>query len=68
MRKFLLIVCLFASASAFAGTAVWTGNKEKVEKVMGHIRWKCEYRVANTTQMILFWEEFMDSCPPEVEY
>ncbi len=68
MRKFLLVVCLLASGSAFAETAIWTGNKELIQTIAGRTQWKCEYRVANTTQMILFWREFFDFCPSEVGY
>lgn len=68
MKKFLLVVCLFASGSAFAETAFWTGNKQRVQTVTGRIEWNCEYRVAYTTQMILFWRVFPDSCPSEVGY
>ena len=91
MKKFLFIVCLFASSSAFATTAVWTGNKEQLqsEKVEANkdqpqsekaeankdqpqsekvrTNWRCEYRVAYTTQMMLVWRTFPDSCPAEIE-
>jgi hypothetical protein len=79
MKKFLFIICLFASSSAFATTAFWTGNKEQLqskkvetnkeqpqsEKV--ETNWKCEYRVAYTTEMILIWRTFPDSCPAEID-
>ncbi len=68
MRKCFLIVCLLASGSAIAETAIWTGNKEKIETIAGQTKWKCEYKVANRTLMILFWREFLDFCPDEVEY
>jgi hypothetical protein len=115
MKKFLFIVCLFASSSAFATTAFWTGNKEQLQsnKVEANkeqpqsdkaeankeqpqsekaeaskeqpqsekaeankeqpqsakveTRWKCEYRVAYTTQMMLVWRTFSDFCPAEIE-
>jgi hypothetical protein len=63
MKKFLLVVCLFASSSAFAETAIWTGNKERVQTVSGEVKWNCEYKVASTTLMNLFWQEFVDACP-----
>ena len=67
MKKFLLVVCLCASSSAFAASAIWTGNKQKIEIVGGRTEWKCEYKVAYTTQMIIFWRTFSDACPSEVE-
>jgi hypothetical protein len=67
MKKILLVVCLCASSSAFATTANWTGNKEKIETPSGVTKWKCEYKVAYTLQMILFWRTFTDACPSEVE-
>ena len=103
MKKFLFIVCLFASSSAFATTAFWTGNKEQLQsdKVEANkeqpqsekaetnkeqpqsekagankeqpqsekveTKWKCEYRVAYTTQMILVWRTFPYACPAEIE-
>jgi len=67
MKTFLLVVCLFASSSAFATTAFWTGNKEQVQTVTGQMKWKCEYRISYTTQMILVWRVFADSCPSEVD-
>ena len=68
MRKFVLIVSLFASSHAIAETAIWTGNKEKIDTIGGQTKWKCEYKVANRSLMILFWREFFDFCPDEVEY
>lgn len=35
---------------------------EKIET-----KWKCEYRVAYTTQLILVWRTFSDYCPAEIE-
>lgn len=91
MKKFLFIVCLFASSSAFATTAFWTGNKEQLqsEKIEANkeqsqsekvetnkeqpqsekvqTNWKCEYRVAYTTQMMLVWRTFPYACPAEIE-
>ena len=104
MKKFVFIVCLFASSSVFATTAFWTGNKEqlqsdkveankeqpqsdkaetnkeqpqseKAESEQGEqpqsakveTKWKCEYRVAYTTQMMLVWRTFFDFCPAEIE-
>jgi hypothetical protein len=67
MKKLLFIVCLFASSSAFATTAFWTGNKEKFETDKGETNWKCEYRVAYTTQMMLVWRTFPYACPAEIE-
>ena len=67
MKTFLLVVCLFASSSAFATTAFWTGNKEQFQTAAGQMKWKCEYRIAYTTQMILLWRVFPDSCPSEVD-
>jgi hypothetical protein len=49
MKKFLLVVCLFASSSAFAITGLWTGNKEQFETATDQMNWKCEYRIAYTT-------------------
>jgi hypothetical protein len=66
MKKIFLVICLFASSPAFANPAFWTGNKEQVSAVAGQVIWKCEYRVAYTTQMILVWREFADSCPSEI--
>jgi hypothetical protein len=67
MEKFLLVVCLFASSSAFATTAFWTGNKQQVQTVTGQMKWNCEYRIAYTTQIILLWRVFSDSCLSEVD-
>lgn len=67
MKKLLFVVCLFASSSAFATTAFWTGNKEKFETDKGETNWKCEYRLAYTTQMILVWRTFPYACPAEIE-
>jgi len=67
MKKLLFVVCLFASSSAFATTAFWTGNKEKIETATGETNWKCEYRLAYTTQMILVWRTFPYACPAEIE-
>jgi hypothetical protein len=66
MKNILLVVFLFASTSAYATTAIWTGNKEKLQTATGQTKWKCEYRVANTTLMLLLWREFIDSCPSEI--
>ena len=78
MKKILFIVCLLASSSAFATTAFWTGNKEQPQADKGETnkeqpqpekvetKWKCEYRVAYTTQLILVWRTFPDSCPAEI--
>lgn len=67
MKKFLLLVCLFASSPAFATTAFWTGNKEPLDPDNPKTRWKCEYRVAYANEMILVWRIFSDSCPAEIE-
>lgn len=115
MKKFLFVVCLFASSSAFATTALWTGNKEQLSSEKGvttkeqpqseksdankgqpqaeksetnkdqpqadkgetnkeqpqpekaETKWKCEYRVAYTTQLILVWRTFLGGCPDEIE-
>jgi hypothetical protein len=67
MKKFLLVVCLFASSSAFATTAFWTGNKQQIQSITGRIEWNCEYKVSYTVQMILFWRVFPDSCPSEID-
>jgi len=67
MKKFLFVVCLFASSSAFAEAAMWTGNKQQIQTEDGRVKWSCEYRVPNTTAVILFWREFFDACPSEVE-
>ena len=67
MKKFLLIVCLFASSPAFATTAVWTGNKEQFKTAAGKMNWKCEYRVIHTTEMIFVWRVFSYSCPSEID-
>ena len=66
MKKILLVVCLCASSAALATPAIWTGNKQKIETPNG-TRWKCEYKIAYTMQMILFWRTFADACPSEVE-
>lgn len=66
MKKLLLVICLLASGAAFATTAIWTGNKQKVQTVSGKVKWNCEYKVADTTQMIIFWRIFPDACPAEV--
>jgi hypothetical protein len=67
MRKILLVVCLCASSAAFATPAIWTGNKQKIETSDGGTKWKCEYKIAYTVQMILFWRTFSDGCPSQVE-
>lgn len=67
MKKFLFTVCLFASSSAFATTAFWTGNKQQFQTEAGQMKWKCEYRIAYTTRMILVWRVFSFSCPSEVD-
>lgn len=67
MKKFLLVVCLFASGSAFATTAFWTGNKELFQTEKGETNWKCEYRIAYTTEMILIWRTFPYACPSEID-
>jgi hypothetical protein len=67
MKKLFFVVCLFASSSAFATTGFWTGNKEQLQADNGETKWKCEYRVAYTTQMILVWRTFANSCPAEIE-
>jgi hypothetical protein len=67
MKKILLVVCLCASSAAFATPAIWTGNKEKIDAASGITKWKCEYQVAYTMQMIIFWRTFADACPSEVE-
>jgi hypothetical protein len=67
MKKILLAICFFVSTSAFATTAFWTGNKQPVEAEAGQTKWNCEYRVGHTTQMILFWRIFPDSCPTEID-
>ena len=91
MKKILFAVFLFVSSSAFATTAIWTGNKEQLESEKvetskeqppadkdgankeqaqsekSGTKWKCEYRVAYTTQLILVWRIFPDGCPDEIE-
>jgi hypothetical protein len=115
MKRLLIVACLFASSSALATTAFWTGNKEQLQSEQGEVnkkqpqseqaatnkeqpqadkgetnkeqpqpeqgetskaqpqpekiatKWKCEYRVAYTTQMILVWRTFSDYCPAEIE-
>lgn len=67
MKTILLAVCLFASSSAFATTAFWTGNKEQFKTETGQTMWNCEYRLGGTQQMILFWRIFPNSCPSEVD-
>ena len=67
MNRILLVICLFASTSAFATTAFWTGNKQLFESVEGQTKWNCEYRVGHTTKMILFWRIFPDACPTEID-
>jgi hypothetical protein len=68
MKKLIFVVCLFASSSAFATTGFWTGNKEPLDPDNAKTSWKCEYRVAYTTRMILVWRIFPDSCPAEIEF
>lgn len=67
MKKLLFLVCLLAASTAYATPAIWTGNKQKIETVGGRTEWKCEYKIAYTMQMVLFWRTFPDTCPPEVE-
>jgi hypothetical protein len=66
MKKLFFVACLFASSSAFAMTAFWTGNKEEFQTAKGETNWKCEYRIANTSQLILIWRIFAFSCPAEI--
>jgi hypothetical protein len=47
--------------------AFWTGNKQQFQKAGGQMEWKCEYRMANTTRMILVWRTFSNSCPAEID-
>jgi hypothetical protein len=41
-------------------------NKEQPQPEKVETKWKCEYRVAYTTQLILVWRTFPDSCPAEI--
>jgi hypothetical protein len=42
-------------------------NKAQPQPEKIETRWKCEYRVAYTTQLILVWRTFPDFCPAEIE-
>lgn len=42
-------------------------NKDQPQPEKIGTKWKCEYRVANTTQLILVWRIFPDGCPEEIE-
>jgi hypothetical protein len=42
-------------------------NKEQPQSEKSETKWKCEYRVAYTTQMMLVWRTFTDGCPAEIE-
>ncbi len=42
-------------------------NKEQLQSDKVATKWKCEYRVAYTTQLILVWRTFPDGCPAEIE-
>ena len=67
MKKIIFAVFLLASSPAFATTAFWTGNKEEIQTATGETNWKCEYRIAYTTQLIFVWRTFPNSCPEEIE-
>lgn len=67
MKKLIFVVCLFASSAAYATTAFWTGNKEEFKTAKGETNWKCEYRIAYTTQLILIWRTYPYACPSEIE-
>jgi hypothetical protein len=40
MKRLLIVACLFASSSAFATTAFWTGNKEQLQSEQGEVNKK----------------------------
>jgi hypothetical protein len=42
-------------------------NKEQPQSEKVETTWKCEYRVAYTTEMILIWRTFPDACPSEID-
>jgi hypothetical protein len=67
MKKIIFAVFLLTSSPAFAMAAYWTGNKEEIQTSTGETHWKCEYRVAYRTQLILVWRTFANSCPEEIE-
>lgn len=54
---------VFASTSALAVTAFWTGRSEMVTTVTYQQDWKCEYMYAGQT----FWRVFKNSCPSSIE-
>lgn len=63
MKKVLLVVLLFASSSAFAATAYWTGRMEQIQTVTFQMGWNCEYNY----QGQIFWRVFINSCPSTIE-
>lgn len=59
----LLIAAIAASASAFAATAIWTGEMKQVQTVTYKMAWSCKYMYAGN----YFWMVFEGSCPSSVE-
>lgn len=63
LKIIIAIVTLLSANTAFAITAVWTGNQVQVQTVTYKYVWKCEYMFAGQK----FWKLSEGSCPNSIE-
>ena len=64
MKQILLALAIVAFLpSAFAATAVFTGNMQQVQTVTGLFAWRCEYDYFGQK----IYRLFRNSCPGMIE-
>jgi hypothetical protein len=63
MKKAIMFLCVLFSASAYAGTAYFTGNQRSVQTIDYSMGWECEYNYAGRKFKVVF----KHSCPSAIE-